>query len=213
MADGGRADRRDDTGTKGVPQGPWRDAPTDALGRPASPPGPQGVESRAGHRVGVPTLRPHGTDGIASGSEPLSPVTRRHDGRGAAARHPPNSKWLRATKSGLARSNDHGREAGGLLRGVAPGGVEPPRTDSKSVALSAELRGLETSVTRAAEAGFARLPPVSRSRPRAKSSRGGRGRACRPGGSPPTGTRGALRCSDSSTRARARLRRPDSRRA
>jgi hypothetical protein len=25
--------------------------------------------------------------------------------------------------------------------GVAPGGVEPPRTDSKSVALSAELRG------------------------------------------------------------------------
>src|SRR5689334_20472266 len=27
------------------------------------------------------------------------------------------------------------------LRAVAPGGVEPPRTDSKSVALSAELRG------------------------------------------------------------------------
>ena len=26
-------------------------------------------------------------------------------------------------------------------RGMAPGGVEPPRTDSKSVALSAELRG------------------------------------------------------------------------
>jgi len=29
----------------------------------------------------------------------------------------------------------------GLCCGVAPGGVEPPRTDSKSVALSAELRG------------------------------------------------------------------------
>ena len=29
---------------------------------------------------------------------------------------------------------------------MAPGGVEPPRTDSKSVALSAELRGLRSSV-------------------------------------------------------------------
>ena len=37
--------------------------------------------------------------------------------------------------------NHHGREAAGFLGGMAPGGVEPPHTDSKSVALSAELRG------------------------------------------------------------------------
>src|SRR5437016_14156146 len=33
------------------------------------------------------------------------------------------------------------RSGAGLRTAMAPGGVEPPRTDSKSVALSAELRG------------------------------------------------------------------------
>jgi hypothetical protein len=51
-------------------------------------------------------------------------------------------------------------------RGMAPGGVEPPHTDSKSVALSAELRGPSAGYRRknesfphpnAAEANSARL--------------------------------------------------------
>src|SRR5919201_7152614 len=33
------------------------------------------------------------------------------------------------------------RSSAGLSGGVAPGGVEPPHVDSKSTALSAELRG------------------------------------------------------------------------
>jgi hypothetical protein len=48
------------------------------------------------------------------------------------------------------------RAAAGFLRGVAPGGVEPPRTDSKSVALSAELRGRAGRVTAAAAASDVR---------------------------------------------------------
>jgi hypothetical protein len=49
------------------------------------------------------------------------------------------------------------RAAGRTLpRRVAPGGVEPPRTDSKSVALSAELRGRAGRVTAAAAASRVR---------------------------------------------------------
>ena len=61
-----------------------------------------------------------------------------------------------------------------LLRGVAPGGVEPPHADSKSAALSAELRG-----------------------PKAQSSPGDAmpwrapGSGARPGG--PAGARGSVR--------------------
>ena len=67
--------------------------------------------------------------------------------------HTPDKQ--RTAPAGRARRSRHGigskrergrvimapRSGAGLSRGVAPGGVEPPRTDSKSVALSAELRG------------------------------------------------------------------------
>src|SRR4029450_5265018 len=44
---------------------------------------------------------------------------------------------------------------------MAPGGVEPPRTDSKSVALSAELRGPQGRVATARKRGFLTLCPAS----------------------------------------------------
>ena len=48
------------------------------------------------------------------------------------------------------------RSGAGLRSAMAPGGVEPPRTDSKSVALSAELRGRAGRVTAAAAASRVR---------------------------------------------------------
>src|SRR5439155_3112316 len=46
-----------------------------------------------------------------------------------------------SAKSSLASSPSPERSADPGRFAMAPGGVEPPRTDSKSVALSAELRG------------------------------------------------------------------------
>jgi hypothetical protein len=66
--------------------------------------------------------------------------------------HPPGRRALPVAATAAAKSKcERGKvimaaQRAGLSRGVAPGGVEPPRTDSKSVALSAELRGLRSSV-------------------------------------------------------------------
>ena len=52
----------------------------------------------------------------------------RHVHYGSSETHPPEIIMARGTRAGFPAA-------------MAPGGVEPPHTDSKSVALSAELRG------------------------------------------------------------------------
>jgi hypothetical protein len=54
---------------------------------------------------------------------------------------PPASGHARDTVRAKETQLDAKTGAGAGLFAMAPGGVEPPRTDSKSVALSAELRG------------------------------------------------------------------------
>ena len=51
------------------------------------------------------------------------------------------SPWL-SHLGFLAQREARAKPAAGQESEVAPGGVEPPHTDSKSVALSTELRGL-----------------------------------------------------------------------
>ena len=86
--------------------------------------------------------------GGRSGEKTARPLRQRRQ-KGLGLRHPyPLTSlcvWTSASRPNGLPPKEGSRRIGERpsdCREVAPGGVEPPRTDSKSVALSAELRGL-----------------------------------------------------------------------
>jgi hypothetical protein len=87
------------------------------------------------------------------------PARRRSPHRGdralvrAAPLHPQPERLRRARPSARRR-----RGAASRLR-VAPGGIEPPRADSKSAALSTELRGRSAQASREPALAVIAMPP------------------------------------------------------
>jgi hypothetical protein len=107
---------RGDTRTEGVPKRARADALTNALGRPASTPRPKGLARATDHGLGLPPLRPSSAPGL---TDP------------PPARALPVAATNATDRSANAEQSSWAAQRAGLLRGVAPGGVEPPRTDSK----------------------------------------------------------------------------------
>ena len=115
-----------------MPARAWTDAPSNEVGGPAGPTRPKEQQSRTGNGVGVPPLRPHSPHRLTCWGQVLHSVT--------SARNPV------AADAGSAGVGPNGsdqnenpfevvmapRSGAGLRTAMAPGGVEPPRTDSKS---------------------------------------------------------------------------------
>ncbi len=99
-----------------MPKRTRADAVTNALGRPASTPRPKGLARATDHGVGLSPLRPSSAPGL---TDP------------PPARALPVAATNATDRSANAEQSSWPAQRAGLLRGVAPGGVEPPRTDSK----------------------------------------------------------------------------------
>ena len=133
-----------------MPARAWTDAPSNEVGGPAGPTRPKEQQSRTGNGVGMRPLRPHSPHRLTCWGQ-----SHRLTCWGQVLHSVTSATNTVAADAGSAGVGPNGsdrnenpfevvmapRSGAGLRTAMAPGGVEPPRTDSKSVALSAELRG------------------------------------------------------------------------